>query len=203
VANPINRSFRGITPAVLPVAPAQYDAATANRANQALRLFMTEVSNFAFTPISFAKYVDNTTQTNPVGDVVRVISFNSTPHENALRRAVPGGIIYISDPGMYYVMGSVQFSKTAGGDSSIFWWFRRNQADLLDSATTYSVTSSTGTLPCTKVDLLSLSAGDTLELCWSSADTNVSIVPTSSGAANPAGPSAMLTLAKISNALVT
>lgn len=99
--------------------------------------------------------------------------------------------------GVYRVSLIVQLDKTAGGDSPMWLWLRKNGTDLANSAVSCRVKGPDGEVTITTGLTLALGATDYIEAMWASDSTDVILSATAATAFSPAGPSAILTITQV------
>ncbi|CAB4126415.1 hypothetical protein UFOVP89_48 [uncultured Caudovirales phage] len=137
-------------------------------------------ANAVVSSVPYGAFSDYTTQTAAAANTAYPITLNTTDASNNVYIGTPTSRIYVRDTGLYNFIWSGQFSNldTAPQDANV--WLRINGTN---------VTGSTGIIgmPARKNPsdpyhaiygwnfLLSLTAGDYIELVWSTTNTNVSI----------------------------
>jgi hypothetical protein len=126
---------------------------------------------------SYGSFYDTTTQTNPVANIPRSMSFNSTDITNGV--SISGSTnpfnTYIKtiNAGIYNIQFSAQVEKTDSGTDVITIWLRKNGIDLTDSATKLTL-SGNGTKVVAAWNWFALSAAnDYYQIIWVSADTGM------------------------------
>jgi hypothetical protein len=126
---------------------------------------------------SYGSFYDTTIQTNPVANVPRSMSFNSTDITNGV--SISGSTnpfnTYIKtvNAGIYNIQFSAQVEKTDSGTDEIVIWLRKNGIDLTDSATKLTL-SGNGTKVVAAWNWFALSsANDYYQIIWVSADTGM------------------------------
>jgi hypothetical protein len=126
---------------------------------------------------SYGSFYDTTTQTNPVANVPRSMSFNSTDITNGV--SISGSTspfntyIKTENAGVYNIQFSAQVEKTDSGTDVITIWLRKNGIDLTDSATKLTL-SGNGTKVVAAWNWFTLSAAnDYYQIIWVSADTGM------------------------------
>jgi len=149
---------------------------------------------------SYGTYYDTTTQTNPTASRVNKIKFNTNGDgANGVGITNSNDTILFNYSGMYNIQFSTQISKSGGGDSYVDIWFGKNNVDIPWSNTTMLMTKQVDKMVASWNWLYYFNSGDTANICWSSADTGISLfaIGTQSGPTRPAIPSAILTVWKV------
>lgn len=144
-------------------------------------------------------FFTNGTQTNPVASTPNLVTLSNTGPNNGVS-IVGGTAITVVNAGVYTKSFTLIVNKTAGGTSNISMWLRYNGVDVplsrqdLDLINTLSQTFVSGNFT------INMAAGSNLQMCWSSADTTVSLLalPAAVGPTRPSGASAKVTMTRIS-----
>lgn len=105
-------------------------------------------------------------------------------------RAQPGA-------GVYLVAITVHADKTAGGDSIVYLWLRKNGADVANTLVTARVQGSNAEAVLSTNHVFALGAEDYVEAMWASDSANVILGATAATGFSPAGPSAILTITQV------
>ena len=144
-------------------------------------------------------FFTNGTQTNPVANAVNLGVLNTTGPANGIS-VVGGTAVTVANAGVYTALFTSTMSKTSGGTSSMSIWLRYNGVDIpgsrqdLELINTLSIIFTSGNFT------LNMAAGSNLQLCWSSADTTVTLaaLPAGINPVRPTGSSLKVTLTRIS-----
>jgi hypothetical protein len=149
---------------------------------------------------SYGSFYDTTTQTNPVADVPRSMSFNSTDITNGV--SISGSTspfntyIKTENAGVYNIQFSAQLDKTDGGSDEIVIWLRKNGINLTDTSTTITLSSSTRKQVAAWNWFVNSAANDYYQIIWTSADTNVRLLAEPADG-HPGIPSVILTANRV------
>ena len=149
--------------------------------------------------LNYGFFTDSTTQTNPVANAVNLATFNTTGPANGIS-VVGGTDITVVNPGTYTKLFTLITSKTSGGTSTISIWLRLNGVDVIGSSQALELTNTLALVFTSGNFTLNIPAGGNIQLCWSSADTTVSLAALPAGIAppRPIGNSVKVTLTRIS-----
>jgi len=126
---------------------------------------------------SYGSFYDTTTQTNPVANIPRSMSFNSTDISNGI--SVSGSTnpfntyIKTENAGVYNIQFSAQVEKTDSGTDEIVIWLRKNGIDLTDSATKLTLSGNGTKVVAAWNWFVSSAANDYYQIIWVSADTDM------------------------------
>ena len=139
------------------------------------------------------------TQTNPVANTVNIASFGISGPTNGIT-VVGGNALTVANAGIYTMSYTLNMNKTSGGTSGISIWLRQNGTDIPGSSQSLDLINTLSTIFVSGNFTVSMAAGDNIQLCWSSADTTVSLlaIPAAVGPVRPTGASVKMTLTRIS-----
>lgn len=149
--------------------------------------------------LNYGFVTDTTIQTNPVASAVNLTTFNTTGPANGVS-VVGGTAITVANAGTYTKSFTLNVSKTSGGTSAISIWLRLNGVDVPGSTQILDLINTLSTIFVSGNFTLNMPAGSNIQLCWSSADTTVTLlaIPAAVAPTRPAGTSAKVTLTRIS-----
>lgn len=153
---------------------------------------------------TYGSFYDTTTQTT-VGSENLAMKLNSTDAlstsgfsiaNNALGRPTR---ITSTVTGIYNLQFSAQFHKTSGGGATqIYIWFRRNEVDFADSATTLTLANNGDLLVAAWNYFLPLTAGQYVEIMWRASASNIEIQRNTTLPSIPGIPSVIATINRVS-----
>lgn len=147
-------------------------------------------------PGHYGVFHDTTTQTNLLP--VNVMTFDTTDETSGVS-IVSGSQITVANEGTYNVQFSAQMDKTDAGDDDVEIWLRKNGNNLPWTNTAISLHSNNGKDVPAWNFVLTLNAGDYLQLCWYSADVDMRILARGVVAGRPEIPSIILTVTQVMN----
>lgn len=149
---------------------------------------------------AYGVYYDTTTQTNPTASGVNTMKYNSNGDGfNGVYITNSNDQILFEYDGVYNIQFSAQIGKSGGGDNYIDIWLRKNGVDVPNSNTTTLISKQQDKAVAAWNWVYAFNAGDKAQICWSSADTTMSLlaIGTQSGPTRPSTPSVILTVWKI------
>jgi hypothetical protein len=126
---------------------------------------------------SYGSFYDTTTQTNPVGNIPRSMSLDTTDITNGV--SVSGSTnpfntyIKTENAGVYDIQFSAQVEKTDSGTDDIVIWLRKNGIDLTDTATRMTLTGNATKVVAAWNWFVNSAANDYYQIIWQSADTGM------------------------------
>jgi hypothetical protein len=158
-------------------------------------------SNFNTATGSYGSFYDTTTQTNPVANTPRSMSFNTTDITNGV--SISGSTspfntyIKTENPGVYDIQFSAQLDKTDSGKDEVLIWLRKNGIDLTDTATSVSLTNNNDKVVAAWNWFVNSSANDYYQIIWYSADTDLRLLAETAGGGHPGIPSIIATVNRV------
>jgi hypothetical protein len=150
---------------------------------------------------SYGSFYDTTTQTNPVGNVPRSMSLNTTAITNGV--SISGSTnpfnTYIKtiNAGVYNIQFSAQVDKTDGGTDDIIIWLRKNGIDLTDTATTLTLPTNNSKVVAAWNWFVSSATGDYYQIIWRSADVDLRLLAEPISVDHPGIPSVIATVNRV------
>jgi hypothetical protein len=150
---------------------------------------------------SYGSFYDTTTQTNPVANIPRSMSFNTTDITNGV--SISGSTspfntyIKTENPGVYDIQFSAQVDKTDGGTDDIVIWLRKNGIDLIDTATTLTLPTNNSKVVAAWNWFVNSAANDYYQIIWLSADTDLRLLAETAGGGHPGIPSVIATVNRV------
>ena len=180
-------------------APMIYNAQYHEYVNNQLRLYFSQLDAALQQVLlgfnHYGTFYDTTTQTNPVINTARPITFTTTAeaHGIYIEPAIPSRIYVVRD-GVYNFQFSAQLDHGSGGAVNFYIWFRKNGVDIPASASKIVLVGPNDEKVAAWNYLVTMKAGDYFELVWSADDTGAVLRYEAAVAPVPAIPSAILTV---------
>lgn len=150
---------------------------------------------------SYGSFYDTTTQTNPIANIARSMSFNSTDISNGV--SISGSTspfntyIKTQNAGVYNIQFSAQLDKTDSGTDDVVIWLRKNGVDLTDTATTLTLTNNNTKLVAAWNWFVTSATGDYYQIIWRSLDTDLRLLAEPISGTHPGIPSVILTVSRV------
>jgi hypothetical protein len=143
---------------------------------------------------------DTTTQTNPVANTPRAMTWNSSdPSSNGITSGTATGSIKVLSANTYNIQFSVEVHKTNSSTSEITIWLRKNGSDVPATASEYDIVGNDHyTIGWNFV--VALQANDYVQLMWASSDTTMTLmyqVAQTTPYNHPAIPSVIITVTNV------
>lgn len=151
---------------------------------------------------SWGSFYDTTTQTSSGANQVNTMTLNTADSTNSGVTVTNGSRITFAYPGTYDVQFSAQLDRTSGGGSNTTdIWLSHNGNNVANSNTVVTVSGSAGAAKVVAAWnwLVTVAAGDYVQIKWSSPDTHMALVKVDAAASptRPAVPSIILTAVKV------
>ena len=141
----------------------------------------------------YGEFTKLDSQTPALANTAYPLTFTTTEAAKGISRGTPTSHIVIANAGLYNIATSVQITSTNASQKSIWVWLRKNgTTDVPDSARVASTTLNGGYLVVTINEVLSVLAGEFIEIMYASNDTNISIATVAATAFAPAAPAVLL-----------
>jgi len=149
----------------------------------------------------YGSFTSNVTQTNPVANVARAFSADTTEINNGVILSANTRFV-AQNAGVYNLQFSTQLQQLNNVDSSISIWFRKNGVDIPRTNTELGIDKGQGgtsKLVAAWNIVQSLAANEYLEIMWSSADTGMEILweNTKTSPTRPSTPSLIVSLTQV------
>jgi hypothetical protein len=137
-----------------------------------------------------------------VANTATLMTFSNTGTYNAGITLASGSRITLTVTGVYRFLVSIEFANSSTADHTAEFWFRRNGADIVSSASQVSITklADGGTALGTVEIFESVTAGDYVEVYWAVSNATVTVEAAAAITvpyARPAVPSVIATIQRV------
>lgn len=176
-----------------------------NKANQALSMLESlsaivdgmqlEPSPREFKRSRYGSFYDTTTQTAAAINTATAITFNTTDLSHGVYIGTSTSRVYVDTEGIYNFQTSVQLDSTVATAEEFYLWFRKNGADVTNSASQVRIQGNNAEVFVSLNYFFDLKAGDYVELMFSVSNTGVQLLASGAVAPHPGIPSIILTVA--------
>lgn len=199
-----SQKIRNLVAPNLPVAPVDYQQRYQDQFANVLRLFFNLVSNAFNAPKPHGSFYDTTTQTNPVADAVNLMRVNTVYDDEQTVFSVSKDTnrVYVAETAVYNIQFSAQLDNVGGGSPAVFIWIRVNGVNVPHSASKVIIGGPNDEKIAAWNWVLTLNAGDYIEIAWQSSDTDVVLLSQAATGNIPAIPSVIITITWVSNVSV-
>jgi hypothetical protein len=153
----------------------------------------------------WGSFWDTTNQTAASTTVAYTINIGTSDPNNSGVSIVSSNQITVAHAGVYNIQYSIQFENIGTGNKNynVDVWFRLNGVDIPDSNSTYWIPSKNSTVKGELIAavnyVLSLNAGDYIQLMWAVSDVDILIatLPATSSPTVPQTPGVIVTVTPI------
>jgi hypothetical protein len=136
---------------------------------------------------NYGSFVRTTTQTNAGGASGNAVSYDTTSSANNFS-IVSGSRITAAVAGTYQILASLQVQKTDTGTDDVNFWLKKNGVNEPNSAYNLTLQGSNAAQLGYINWVVTLAAGEYVELWWYSADANARLLTDPAVAPYPAVP---------------
>ena len=152
---------------------------------------------------AYGSFYDTSTQTLSAANAVQAMSLNQST--NGVGGVIAQGVSVVSGSritfataGVYNIQFSAQMDKTDAGSDDASIWLRQNGADVAWSNTNITLDATKRSVAAWNF-MISVNAGDYVQLMWSTPDVNMRILAGAAGTnpTRPAIPSLILTVQQV------
>jgi hypothetical protein len=142
----------------------------------------------------YGSFYSTATQTATVINTAKEITFNTTDLSRGVYIGAPTSRVYVDTEGIYNFQTSIQLDSTVSTDQEFYLWFRKNGADVTNSASQVRVKGNNAEVFLALNFFFNLKAGDYVELVFSVTDLGVQLLASGAVAPHPGIPSVILTV---------
>jgi hypothetical protein len=161
----------------------------------ALELLTTAPPPREFKRSRFGSFYSTATQTATTINTATGVTLNTTDLSSGVfLSGSPQTRINVDTDGIYNLQLSIQLDKTAGGTAEFYIWFRKNGADVTDSASQIRIQGNNAEIFSALNYFFSLKAGDYVEVMFSVSDLSVELLAVPAAAPHPGIPSIIVTV---------
>lgn len=142
----------------------------------------------------YGQFDKTTDQVPTAANTANAITWTSALISSGISIGTPTSRIIVANAGLYNFSASFQLTSGSASVKNVWLWFRKNGTDIANSALITSMDSGSAIRAPSRSVLISLAAGDYVELMWAADDTNVTLDAIPATAFAPAAPAALLTI---------
>lgn len=140
----------------------------------------------------YGSFIKTTDQTPAAINTAYALTWDSSTITNGVTIGTPASRIVCANAGLYKFNASYQLTSSSASVKNVWLWFRKNGVDIANSAMITSLDSSTAVRTPSRAILVSMNAGDYIELMFASDSTAMTVDNIASTAFAPATPAAIL-----------
>jgi hypothetical protein len=161
----------------------------------ALELLATAPPPREFKRSRYGSFYSTATQTAATINTATGVTLNTTDLSSGVfLSGSPQTRINVDTDGIYNLQLSIQLDKTSGGTGEFYIWFRKNGADVTDSASQIRIQGNNAEIFSALNYFFSLKAGDYVEIMFSVSDLSVELLAVPAAAPHPGIPSIIVTV---------
>lgn len=142
----------------------------------------------------YGQFVKTSDQVPSAINTANAITWPAALIANGVSIGAPTSRVVVANAGLYKFAVSFQLTSSSAAVKNVWFWFRKNGTDIADTSLIVSVDSATAIRVPSRDLLISLAAGDYVELMWASDSTAVTLDAIAATAFAPAAPAAILTV---------
>jgi hypothetical protein len=143
----------------------------------------------------YGEFTKTDSQTPAAINTAYALTFTNTEIASGISRGSPTSRIVIATAGLYNIIVSTQITSSNASHKDIWVWLRLNgSTNIANSSRIASSSLNGGYLTISIDELISVSAGDYIEVMFASSDTGVSVSTVAATAFAPAAPAAILSV---------
>jgi hypothetical protein len=144
----------------------------------------------------YGDFVRTTSQTANTADTALVVGLNKTEFASGFTLGANSEIIAV-ESGLYKVAVTLNFTSTSSNLTRFYHWIRVNGIDVEDSTIRGSISSNGGDAGVASNHIVSLNAGDNVQIMWAVQGTQVSLVGSAATAFAPTSPAAIVNVFQV------
>lgn len=133
-------------------------------------------------PQPYGSFSSTQDQTVTGANTTTVLTYNNT--DSASQIYINGGKIYVQATGIYRILFTIQCDTTSGGQQSVLVWVRKNGVNVDNSASFFTIQNNGENIAACEI-IVSLLAGDYVEIVFQSSDAGMTAEYTAAGGVAP------------------
>lgn len=144
----------------------------------------------------YGEFTKTTDQTPALINTAYTLTFDNTQLANGVSIGSPASRIVVAQSGLYQINANIQVSSSSSSPKSVWFWFRKNGADIANTARILTTDINNGYQSLAMSDEFSLAANDYLELAFAADSTAVTVDNVAATAFAPAAPAVVLSVSQ-------
>lgn len=150
--------------------------------------------------LDYGAFSDTTAQTAASANTAYAVKFNTTDISHGVTVVSDGSNptrLTVSDAGLYSVTVSNQYTSSNASSKNVQTWLRKNGTDVAHSNSYVSISANGQSAVFSSAFLISLQAGDYIQIMWATNDTTVSLNAIAATGYSPSAPSSIVTVSQV------
>jgi len=145
----------------------------------------------------YGEFTKTTSQSPAATNTAYALTFDNTEIAGGVVIGVTTSQIIVPESGLYQFDTTIQISSSNSSDKNVWVWFRKNGANIANSARIVTINTNGGYVPVTLIEFFSLAANDYIEIMFAANATAVAITSVAATAFAPAAPAVVLAVTQI------
>ena len=145
----------------------------------------------------YGQFARTTNVTAAVINTAYPIEVNVTEVANGITIGTPTSRLVAEFSGLYNFSVNLQLLSNSASSKNGWFWFRKNGADIADSASVVTLSSNNESKSIHKSDLISMDAGDYVEVVFAVDNTSLFLDATAATAFAPAAPAVLVAVTQV------
>lgn len=144
----------------------------------------------------YGEFVKTTDQTPAAANTAYALTWDSALFASGVSIGAPTSRIVAANAGLYRLSISLQLTSSSASVKNVWTWMRRNGVDVANTSMISSLDSATAVRTPSRDFIISLSAGDYIEIMFASDSTAMTVDSIAATAFAPAAPAAILSVSQ-------
>lgn len=144
----------------------------------------------------YGEFVKTTDQTPAAANTAYALTWDSALFASGVSIGAPTSRIVAANAGLYRLSISLQLTSGSASVKNVWTWMRRNGVDVANTSMISSLDSATAVRTPSRDFIISLSAGDYIEIMFASDSTAMTVDSIAATAFAPAAPAAILSVSQ-------
>lgn len=144
----------------------------------------------------YGEFVKTTDQTPAAANTAYALTWDSALFASGVTIGAPTSRIVAANAGLYRLSISLQLTSSSASVKNVYTWMRRNGVDVANTSMVTSMDSATAVRTPSRDFIISLAAGDYIEIMFASTDTAVTVDSLPATAFAPVAPAAILSVSQ-------
>jgi len=144
-----------------------------------------------------------TDQTPAVINTEYLLTFDNTRISNGIVIGGTTSQIIVPQSGLYQFDATVQLTSGSSSSKNVWVWFKKNGTSITNSARLVTSDLNNGYIPIALNEMVSLNAGEYVEMAFAADSTNVTVDTVAATAFAPDAPAVVLSVTQVQNSIRT
>jgi hypothetical protein len=145
----------------------------------------------------YGEFTKTTDQTPASTNTAYALTFDNTEIAEGVSIGSPASRIVVVQSGLYQFDVTVQISSSNSNAKTVWLWFRKNGADIANTARLVTININNGYTAVSLAEFFSLAANDYIEIMFAADATAITVDNVAATAFAPAAPAVVLAVSQI------